>query len=257
QRGIILVVGLFMGLTLACLTNTSSAGVPSARPTRTPLPTFTTTALPPTKTLVPTATPVLLVAATTTPTETPEATETPIPTETVEPTETATPVPDDTATPVPPTAAPPTATATNTAVANSPVSAPVATSPLPTPTNTPDPGSPPGRYEAVKEKKQNNCFDVGVTGFVGDKGSGAPIEGVTIEVTGHNGPYRGTTDAQGRYNIFIGSLDDVGKKDFRAIVFGDPATVISEDDPTWTTSTDCNDSNGIQVMEIDWSQKNL
>jgi hypothetical protein len=138
-----------------------------------------------------------------------------------------------------------------------PTPVPVANSPLATPTFTPEPGTPPGRYEAIRLDGEQNCFDIGVTGKVETKGGDDPIPHVTIQVTGddddYKGPFIGKTDESGRYNIYIGPIDEVGSVEFEAVVIGGPG-VESEDSPEWETSDDCH-GDDIQVMEIDWAWK--
>lgn len=252
---------------LACATNTPASHIAAPPPTRTPLPTFTFTPLPPTATPVPTDTPVpppppadqeeAPAGAAPPPVDTPApVADTPAP-------PTATPVPTDT--PAPPTDTPvPTHTPappTNTPVPPpTPTPVPVATSPLatPTPTATPEPGTPPGRYEALSTDGIQNCYDIGVTGRVRTKSGDTPVQYVTIQVTGDEddweGPFIGKTDADGRYNIYIGPIGDVGSVDFKAEVIGG-AGVKSEDKPEWKTSGDCHKDGAIQVMEINWAWK--
>ena len=237
-------MGLLLATILACATNTPVASLSTPRPTRTPLPTFTLTPIPPSPTPIPTET------VTPIPTETPLVTDTPLPTDTPPPTNTAAPPP----TPVPAPAAPPTntpipATATPVAVANSPVTAP---------TNTPQPGTPAGSYEAEDIEPEQNCYDVGVRGRVTEKGRDDGVEYVTIEVRGDDdpfkGPFFGKTNSRGDYNIYIGSLEDVGEMEFQAIVVGG-GDIESEDKVEWQISDDCHDDDAIQVLEINWTRE--
>ncbi len=108
---------------------------------------------------------------------------------------------------------------------------------------------------------ENNCADIGVTGTVRDKGNDEPIPNVMVEVRRTDndddefqGPFSARTDQNGRYNIYIGPKDDVGHIELKALVVGD-ASVISEDEPEWETSSDCKDDDEIQVMEIHWGRK--
>lgn len=104
---------------------------------------------------------------------------------------------------------------------------------------------------------------MGVVGWVREKGSDKPVPNVTIQVTGEDddddfafdGPFLGVTTTDGNYNIYIGPIDDVGERKFQAQVMGGPE-VISEDKPEWETAKDCHDSTKIQVIRIEWGQKN-
>jgi hypothetical protein len=102
-----------------------------------------------------------------------------------------------------------------------------------------------------------NCFDVGVVGRVRDKGDDKPVQWVTIEITGNEddvrGPFTGKTNADGNYNIYIGSLDDVGGVELKARVTGPNA--ISEDEPEWVVVDNCDSDDANQIMEIDWDMK--
>ena len=325
---------LIMLVSLACVTNTPLAQVPTPRPTRTAVATFTHTPLPPT------ATPVVndvqnVAALEDVATVTPTATEAPVenlepPTETPDTTVRVTIVqqinvrsgpgtdydiqgsasvgsisealgrnadsswlqieyPPESGSsgwifaeltevsgsvetvPVVDVAAPPTATPTTTptpvptATPLPPTATPIpaSNSPIATPTNTPQPGTPGGRYEALETQGENNCSDMGVVGWVRDKGNDAPVANVIVEVRGakeddetaFDGPFTGVSDANGNYSIFIGPLDDVGSYTFKASVVGDPA-VTSEDIVEWSTNRDCHNSDAIQVMRINWGYKN-
>ncbi len=261
---------LLAATSLACLTNTTVSQIPTPRPTRTSVPTFTVTPLPPTATPVPTVTETPLPTDTPAPeptqdvaeveaveaavndeagavsdNETP-STETPVP-----PTNTPQPVAAQPTQPPPP---PPTATP-------APSPTPVANSPLPTPTNTPELGTPNGRYEELEIDGEENCADIGVYGRVEEKSNDQPIPHVMIEVVRDDdeddfddfqGPFTAKTDENGDYSIYVGPIDDAGGIRLKARVVGGPG-VISEDEPEWETSSDCDD--GIQVMEIDWGRK--
>lgn len=89
-----LALAVLITATLACATNTPVASVPTPRPTRTPLPTFTLTPIPPTNTPAPPTNPPVVAAPL--PTDTPE----PPPAPAVEP---QSPVATPTATPEPAT----------------------------------------------------------------------------------------------------------------------------------------------------------
>lgn len=230
---------------LACATNTPAAVAPP-QPTRTPFPTFTITPVPPTPAPTPTFT------------DTPLATDTPPPTETPTPAPpTDTPVPS-TNTPVPPTntSVPP----TNTPLPPTSTPTPVAASVLPTPTNTPEPGTLPGEYEEDDTDFDQNCAHVGLTGRVYQQNGEAPIEYVTVQVTGDEDPYRGPytakTNADGEYTILIGELNnDIDGVEFEAIITGGPG-VKSLDEVDWTVSSDCDDEDAIQIFIINWQRKN-
>jgi len=322
-----LLLYLIILASLACVTNTPLAQVPTPRPTRTAVATFTHTPLPPTATIVttvePTATPSgdtatpmvadAPVESSVPPTDTPDTTvrititqginvragpgtaydtlgsatvgstsiamgrnadgswlqiEYPensgargwVFTELIEvsgPQETLPIVNVDappTATPLPPTATP---VPTATPIPPTATPLPASNSPLAPPTNTPQPGTPGGRYEALETEGENNCSDMGVVGWVKDKGNDQPIANVIVEVREDDGggTFTGVSDASGNYSIFIGPIDDVGSKTFEAKVVGDPA-VTSEDTVEWSTSRDCHDGNAIQVMRINWGYKN-
>ena len=246
----LLLLSLLAGITLACASNTPVASIATARPTRTPLPTFTLTPLPPTPTPRPSDTNTPIVTDTPIPTDTPVATPTPVPTETPVPTGTPT------NTPVPPTKPPPTPVPpTNTPV---PAPTPVAQSPLATPTSPPEPGTPPGQYEIRNIETERNCAHVAVIGRVvdrDDKDKG--IQWVTIEVTGddnpYKGPYYGKSNDRGDYTVLIGELkSDIDEVEFEAKVVGG-ANVESEDDHEWTFGDDCHDDDQFQVVEINWT----
>ena len=83
------------------------------------------------------------------------------------------------------------------------------------------------------------------------------MAGVTIEVVGdddvYGGPFYGVTGSDGVYNIVIGEYDKVGEIDFRAEVFGPDADTDNE--PEWTVSDDCHETDPIQVYIIDWAWK--
>jgi hypothetical protein len=167
-------------------------------------------------------------------------------------------VPTDT--PVPPThtAAPPTNTLTPIPPTLTPT--PVAASVLPTPTNTSEPNTPPGRYEEDDTDFDQNCAHVGVIGRVYHQDGEAPIQHVTVQVTGdedpYKGPYKAKTNEDGYYTIVIGELkDDIDGVEFKAIITGGPG-VESLDDPEWKVSSDCEYEDAIQIMEIDWQRKN-
>ena len=256
---------LLIGTTLACLTNQSLSQIPTPRPTRTPIPTFTVTPIPPTATPVPdvTNTPTALPEV-----ETPEpvAEENLLPTDTPVPEDTATPFPTDTPppTPVPPTPTPPPPTPvpptpTPEFVNNSPI-------PTPVPTNTPGPGTPAGQYEAFERSTRPDCtnFFIAVEGKVYERDhKDRPVQWVQIEVTGvdddddestYHGREVGVSDAEGRYGIFLGKLDEVGGKEFKVKVIGGP-NVVSEDTVEWRASKDCKDDGDINIKVIDWAQE--
>ncbi len=243
------VVCVLFAASLACGTNTPVARLSAPQPTRTPLPTFTLTPIPPTPAPTPTPGPTPIVEATVSlPTDTPVAD--------VPPTPTDTPVPP-TPTPPPPTNAPPPPPPPTNTPPPTPVPEPVVSSPLATPTPLPEPDTPPGRYELEKQDWEPNCYDVGVTGRVRDKGDDKPIQWVAIEVTGDdddvNGPFMSKTGADGKYSIYIGPLDDVGGVELEARVVG--PSVSSEDKPKWIVSDDCHDGDANQIMELDWQFK--
>lgn len=243
-----LISGILALTTLACVTNTPVAQVATPRPTRTPLPTFTQTPIPPTPLPTPTFT------LTPIPTDTPTISPTPLPpTNTPPPTDTPAP----TQPPPPPPTQPPPPPPTNTPVP-APTPVPANISPVATPTNTAEPGTPPGRYEVEKEDGENNCGNVGVKGKVTEKGNDNPVQWVTIEVTGEDefkGPYIGKTGSDGKYTILIGPVnDDINGIEFKVKVVG--AGAESEDTVKWEASDDCEGDEDIQVMEIDWVRKN-
>jgi hypothetical protein len=154
--------------------------------------------------------------------------------------------------PPPPTPIPEPPTATPIAVANSPLPTPVPAAP----------DTPPGRYEELDIEGDNNCSDIGVFGYVKDKGNDNPVQYVTIEVRGEfdddddefDGPYTDQTDENGRYDIYIGPIDRVGGNNYAAKVIG-PGNVTSEDTVEWETSKDCRDGGKIQIMQIEWGHK--
>lgn len=233
--------------TLACATNAPVARVSNARPTRTPLPTFTNTPLPPTATPLPTSTDTPI------PTNTPDIPPTPTFTDTPLP-PTDTPVPTNT--PLPPTLPPP-PPPTATPVPPTPTPVPVANSPVQQPTvvvNTPIPVSPAGRYKPVQIEKKANCAHIGVLGAVrlGPDDDDDPVANVTIEVTGdtdgYRGPYYGTTASDGKYTIVIGEFKQVKDLEFKAEVYG----ADTDNEPEWSVSDNCHDDNSVQIVEIDW-----
>jgi hypothetical protein len=253
-----LFAALLFVMTLACMPNTPAVSVATPQPTRTPLPTFTPTPLPPPPTPIPTHTNTPIHTDTPTPTPTPIFTDTPLPAPT------DTPVPP-TNTPVP-TAVPPTNTPLPIS-APTPTPVPTAASPLATPTHTstPLPGTPPGKYEIRDIENERNCAHVAVYGRVTEKGSDTPVQYVTIEITGDEdpfkGPYTGKTNEKGDYSIVILSFHDEPDKakeidgvDFEAEVTGG-SNVKSEDKHEWNVSDDCEESGAIQVVEINWMQK--
>ena len=246
---------MLAAVALACATNTPVAQQFAARPTRTPLPTFTNTPIPPSATPIPTETDTVV------PTNTPVPTETPIPTDTPVP---ATEVPTDT--PVPPTNTPAPIPPTNTPVppTNTPVPTPIPepVSPVatPTPAETAVPASPPGKYKPRDIEEKANCAHIGVTGFVKNGGDDdAPrMPGVTIMVTGDEdgfrGPYYGTTDSDGDYAIVLGELGKIPERvEFKAEIFG--PGVDTDDEPEWSVSDDCHGDDANQIMDIEWYKK--
>lgn len=231
---------------LACATNTPVAVAPP-QPTRTPFPTFTVTPIPPTPLPTPTGTNTPLA----TDTPTPEPMPTPKPTDTAVP-PTNTPVPPTNTPAPPPTPIPPTATPVP-----APVSSPI--SPVATPTATPVRETPPGRYVDRDVEGENNCAHIGVYGKVIDDDTKDPVPYVTIEVTGDEKPFKGPYTAQsnekGDYSILIGELSDkVDGIEFKVKVIGGDG-VKSEDKTTWTAGKDCEDSDSIQIMRINWAKK--
>lgn len=265
-------LGLLAVIGLACVTNTTISQVATPRPTRTLAPTFTNTPLPLPPTPIPTATDtplpteevaavkpapeeIVAVAEVVEPTETPLPTDTPIP-----PTNTPPPPPPPANNP-PPAPPPPTPTP-------EPSPTPVqSTSPLPTPTTVVEAVTPPGRYEALNLEGQNNCADIGVTGWVREKGNDQGVPNVTVQVvrevdddddegdTKFLGPFTAKTDANGNYNLYIGPIGDAKNMTFKAKITGGSG-VVSEDEPEWDTGGDCHDGNNIQVMRIEWVRKN-
>jgi hypothetical protein len=234
---------------LACATNTPVAVAPP-QPTRTPFPTFTVTPIPPTSQPTATGTNTPLVINT----PTPEETFTPTP----NPTDTALPPTD---TPVPPTITPAPPTNTPVPPTNTPVPAPVSpVSPVSAPTSTPEPGTPPGEYEEDDTDFDQDCANAGLIGRVYEQNGEAPIEYVTVQVTGDDDPYRGPytakTNKDGQYTIFIGGLnDDIDGVEFEAKIIGGPG-VESLDEVDWEVSSDCEDEDAIQIFIIDWQRKN-
>lgn len=250
-----LALATLIAATLACATNTPVASVATARPTRTPLPTFTRTPIPPTPMPRPTDTntPVF----TDTPLPTPVPTDTPLPADTPVPTDTPTntPVPP-TNTPVPAPAAPP---PTNTPAPTPPPAVAQPQSPVTTPTATPQPATPGGRYEIRNTEGSTNCGNVAAVGRVVDKGNDSPVQYVTLEVKGdknpYKGPFYGTTNDRGDYTVLIGGLqDDIDGVEFK-IQVQESAGVDSEDDYEWTVSSDCHEDDAVQVMEVNWYWK--
>jgi hypothetical protein len=246
---------------LACATNTPVAQVAPARPTRTPLPTFTNTPLPTTPTFTPTpnapteAVDVAPVPDEPLPTDTPAPADTPIP-----PTDTPVPPTD---TPVPPTNTPPPPPPPPTATFTPPPTPTAAVvSVVATPTNTPQPDTPAGRYEVRSEDDDRNCAHVAVVGRVVEKGSERPVQFVAIEVSGDEDPYKGPfvakTNSDGYYTIVIDELNEnVDGIDFKVQVIGGD-NVDSEDEPRWQAGDNCSsdeDNDDIQVMEINWYRK--
>jgi hypothetical protein len=243
----------FLLMLLACATNTPVARLATARPTRTPLPTFTPTPLPPTATPVPTET------DTPVPTNTVPPTATPLPTNTPPPEATATPIPTDTPiptnTPIPPTPAPTQVPPTATPLpAATPVS-PVAT---PTPGATAVPLSPPGKYQPTDIDPESNCAWVGIKGTVreGPDDDDDPIPGVTIMVEGDEdgfwGPYYSTTDSEGKYGLVIAEFGFVPDRvEFEASIYGND-DVDTDDQPRWSVKDDCHSNDANQILDIEW-----
>ncbi len=247
---------------LACVTNSQTSRIAAPQPTRTPIPTFTATALPPTATPIqPTPTEAVVTAAplvgsdgateVAAITDTPVSTDTPVPTGTPLPTDT--PVPP-TNTPVPPTAVPPTATPVPTATPAPPTNTPVANSPLPTP--TPQPVSPPGDYEAQNTEGDRNCANVAAIGSVINDKDDQPIPGVQVEVRGEdddddefNGTFTGATNADGKYTILLGEGLDAAGEGFIAKIVGPE---VKSDEHEWKTTEDCEGDDALQVMDIKW-----
>jgi hypothetical protein len=223
-------------LSVACGWGVREARVPRPEPTLVPHPTFTPTPLPPTATPVPTDPPVL-------PTDTPVPTDTP----------TSTPIlPTDT--PVPPTATstavPPAATATPVP----PTSTPVPFTPTPTltavPTATPNPAY---RYELGTWWKENNCYDLGVYGIVFDDDDD-PKSDVDIRVVGGGDKFKTETDDDGTYDFNLGSLLDYEDGEEWKIWLEDDDEQVSET-IVWNSSRDCDDSDQIQVLYLEWNEK--
>lgn len=168
-----------------------------------------------------------------------------------------------TATPVPaaPPTNPPPPPPSPTPLPPSPTPVAVSNSPLPTPVPA-APDTPPGRYEELDYEGKNDCANIGVLGYVRDKGNDNPIQYVTVQVLGEvdddddefDGPFSDQTDETGRYDIFIGPIDRVGGNKYEAKVVGS-GNVISEDTIEWETSKDCRNGEAIQIMEIEWGYK--
>jgi hypothetical protein len=133
-------------------------------------------------------------------------------------------------------------------------------SPVTTPTNTPEPGTPPGEYEEDDTDFDQDCANVGLIGRVYEQNGEAPIEHVTVQVTGDEDPYRGPytakTNKDGEYTVFISGLnEDINGVEFEAVIIGGPG-VESLDEVDWEVSDDCEDDDAIQIFIIDWQRKN-
>ena len=248
------IAGLVMATTLACATNTPVAQQYAVRATRTPLPTFTNTPIPPSATPVPTETDTVVPTDTPVPSDTPVPTNTPVPATDV-PTETPVP-PTNTPVPVPPTNTPAPVPPTNTPEPT-PIPQPVSPVATPVPAETAVPASPPGEYKRDDVETKSNCAHIGVTGKVrngGDDGAkGMP--GVTIQVTGDEdgfrGPYYATTDEEGKYGLVIAEFGKVPERvEFKAEIYG--PDVKTKDALEWSVSDDCHGEDANQVMDIEW-----
>jgi hypothetical protein len=85
------------------------------------------------------------------------------------------------------------------------------------------------------------------------------VQWVTIQVLGEtdddddqfDGPFIGKTGADGRYNIYIGPINEVGSQKYEVKVIGGP-NVESEDTVDWETSKDCRDAQRTQILDIYW-----
>lgn len=229
-------------LSLACGWGAQEARAPRPDPTRVPQPTFTPTLLPPTATPVPTDTPVL-------PPNAPLATHTlPLPSDTSTPVPTHTPVPP-TATPVPPTATPvpPTATPappTATSMSLTPVLSPTLAAATP---------GPPTHFQLISAQRENNCYNLGVSGLIRDA-NGRPLPGITIEVVKGDRTFKAISFSDGRYSIHLGSLADYPEGSKWHVYLKEGQETVS-DKLEWETSRNCNDPNKIQILRLEWKRE--
>lgn len=233
-RALRIVPIILLSVSLSCAWGVREARVPPPEPTRAPLPTFTPTPLPPT--------------------DTPFLTDTPLPIDTPgPPADTPTPIPTDT--PVPPTDTP--APPTNTPLPPTPTPVPATPTPVPpTPTFTPVPtatATPAILFELGAWWKENNCYDLGVYGVVTDAQDNA-LSGITIEVVHEDKIFTTTSDSDGAYNIYLGSLVDFEDGATWYIHLKESGQIVSEK-LEWNTSRDCDDTDDIQVLRLEWKRK--
>jgi hypothetical protein len=150
--------------------------------------------------------------------------------------------------PVPPTSTPVPPTATSAPSTSTPVP--------PTPTFTAVPAATPTpaiRFELGTWWKENNCYDLGVYGLIFDA-QGDPLEGITIEVVGEEDTYSDTSDSNGSYNIHLGTLLDHPDGAEWYVQLKEGGQIVSEP-IEWNTSQDCDDTDEIQILRLEWKQK--
>lgn len=109
------------------------------------------------------------------------------------------------------------------------------------------------RFELGTWWKENNCYDLGVYGIVFDA-QGNPLKGVTVEVIGEEETYSATSDGDGNYNIHLGSLPDHEDGATWYIQLKENGQIVSQK-IEWTTSQDCDDTDDIQVLHLEWKRK--
>ena len=217
-------------ITLACGRVQRSAR-PALPPTRTPLPTFTSTSVP---TLPPTVTPMPVL--TDTPTLVP-ATYTPIPTLTLVPTDTSVP-----------------STATPTAVLPSPTDTPLPPPPTAIPTDTPTP-EPIIKFVLAGAQREFNCESTYIYGTVKDaNNSGVP--GVEVRALGIHETsgleFVTRTDAEGRFELFRFPLPDLLSGQWAVMVMEDGREISERFHWASTPVCESDDLGHSQVLRLDW-----
>lgn len=81
-----------------------------------------------------------------------------------------------------------------------------------------------------------------------------PLEDIIVEVIGEEETYSATSDEDGDYDIHLGSLLDHpdGAKWNVQLKEGDQ---IVSDKIEWNTSQNCDDTDDIQILHLEWRRK--
>jgi hypothetical protein len=223
---------ILMSMMLACGSGPQNGAI--APPTRTPLPTFTSTSRP---ALLPTDTPVSEATPTATNTPVLPSTNTPVPTTLPSPTDT--PLPEATFTPAP-TSPPPTDT------------------PLPPPTDTPTVTPTPEpviKYVLAGSHREFNCDFTYIHGTVKNANSfGIPdVEVRALGIHESTGlDFVTHTDAEGNYEIFRVPLSDLQAAQWAVILMENGAEVSERFHWASTPVCQSDDTGHSQVLRVDW-----